>query len=549
MRTFAGYAFAFALTAMPASAPTADLVVHNARVYTLDAARPLAEAFAVAGGRFVRVGAEAEAQAAFPEAPRLDAGGGAVFPGFIDAHVHLMDLGISLLEADLTGAASLAEALDRLEAYARRLPPGAWLLGRGWDQNDWPGAAFPTRADLDARLPGRRVWLRRTDSHAGWAGTAALRAAGIDPDEPPPDPPGGRLLRDAAGRASGVLIDAALPLVDAALPPRADAQLDEALALALAEARRYGLTGVHEAGADLGAIRRFRRAADEGRLTTRIYAMIDGLGPTLDAFCADGPLLDPEHRVVVRAVKFFIDGALGSRGAALLEPYADEPGCCGLTLMPPAAFGAAVRRAVDCGFQVNTHAIGDRGVRLVLDAYAAAPGERCRIEHAQVVHPADLPRFRALGVVASVQPTHATSDMGWAEQRLGPERIGRAYAWRSLAETGVPLALGSDFPIEAVNPLLGFYAAVTRQDAGGAPPGGWRPQERLTRAQALHGFTLGAAYAAFAERDLGSIEPGKLADFVLLSADIMTIPAPEILGAHVLATYLSGKPVYEKRPE
>ena len=334
------------------------------------------------------------------------------------------------------------------------------------------------------------------------------------------------------------------------MPPPSAAEREEALRLALTETARYGLTGVHEAGVDLDDVALYREAIDEGWFTTRVYAMIGGRGETFDHFCEAGTLTGYGGRLTVRAVKYSLDGALGSRGAALLDDYADDPGNRGLLFKPLEAFTEDVRRAVECGFQVGTHAIGDRGNRVALDAYEQASAGRTdgrhRIEHAQVVAPEDLPRFAALGVVAAMQPTHATSDMYWAPDRVGPERIRGAYAWRSLLDSGARLAFGSDFPVERVDPLLGFYAAVTRQDADGWPEGGWMPEQRVTRAEALHAFTRDAAYAAFQEDDLGSLEPGKRADFVVLSRNIMAVPASEVLEADVVATYLDGRPVYAK---
>lgn len=529
----------------------ADLVLHHARVYTVDPDYPLAEAFAVRDGRIAMVGTDEAVLAAFPEAPRVDAGGRAVVPGLIDAHAHLMGLGESKLQVDLVGAASKAEVVARLQAFEARLPEGAWLIGRGWDQNDWPEKSFPTRQDLDAAFPERPVWLRRIDGHAAWANTAALRVVGLEQLGAMADPEGGRIVRDAGGAPTGVFIDAAMEIVDRHVPPPTEAQREEALRLALAETARYGLTGVHDAGIDTADVALYRRAVDEGWFTLRLYGMIGGRGETFDHFCANGPLVGYGGRLTVRSVKFYIDGALGSRGAALLDDYTDEPGNRGLLLKQPEAFVEDVRRSLACGFQVNTHAIGDRGNRVVLDAYEQAmresgrAGGRHRIEHAQVVALDDIPRFAALDVIASMQPTHATSDMYWAAERLGPERIRGAYAWRRFLDGGARIAFGSDFPVERVDPLLGFYAAVTRQDAGGWPEGGWQPDQRLTREEALRAFTLDAAYAAFQEDELGSLSPGKRADFVVLSRDIMTVPAPEILQAEVVATYLDGRPVYQ----
>jgi predicted amidohydrolase YtcJ len=340
-------------------------------------------------------------------------------------------------------------------------------------------------------------------------------------------------------------------LVAAYVPPTTDVQRQLQLERALEQTARHGLTSVHDAGVDLATVALYRAAADAGQLPVRLYAMIGGAGPTLDYFCANGPLLDYSGRLTVRSIKLYMDGALGSRGAALLEPYSDAPENNGLLQMPVETFGPVVERAMECGLQVNTHAIGDRANRIVLDVYEQAIAEagggpgRHRIEHAQVVvTPDDIERFAPLGVIASMQPTHATSDMPWAQERVGPDRIRGAYAWRTFLDSGARLALGSDFPVEEVSPLLGFYAAVTRQDADGAPDDGWYPEQRLTREEALRGFTLDAAYAAFMEDSIGSLESGKRADFVVLSHDIMTVPEEEILETEVVATYLDGAPIY-----
>jgi predicted amidohydrolase YtcJ len=545
------------LLAPMTAAAQSSFVLHDATIYTVDAEHPMAEAMAVVDGRIVAVGEEAELLAAYPDWPRLDAEGRTVIPGLIDAHAHLMGLGLSLMRADLVGTNSKAEVVERLTAFAETLPEGAWLLGRGWDQNDWPAAAdgtqpFPTRQDLDAAFPERPVWIRRVDGHAGWANTAALLEAGLDPEaSAPPDPEGGAILRDGAGRPTGVFVDNAENLIEAAVPAPGRAELEEALERALETTARFGLTGLHDAGVGLDTLALYRHFIERDRFPIRVYAMIGGVGATLDHFCAEGPLLGyGDNRLTVRSLKLYVDGALGSRGAALLDDYSDEPGNTGLLQVAPDSLRAVVERAMRCGLQVNTHAIGDRGNRVVLDAYAAAmeathggPG-RHRIEHAQVVALEDISRFSALGVIASVQPTHATSDMPWAEERVGPARIRGAYAWRRLLDAGARLALGSDFPVEQVNPLLGFYAAVTRQDLNGEPPDGWLPGQRLTREEALRGFTLDAAYAAFMEEEVGSLTPGKRADFAMLSQDIMTIPARQIPGVQVVATYLGGEKIY-----
>jgi predicted amidohydrolase YtcJ len=541
--TFAALALLASLTA--AAAPGALV---NARIHTVDAATPVANAMRWdAEGRIVALGTDA-APLALEGIEAIDAGGRTVVPGLIDAHGHLMGLGYALLRADLVDAASKQEVIERLRAFERDLPDGAWLLGRGWDQNDWPEKEFPTAADLDAAFPSRPVWLERIDGHAGWGNSAALAAADrkLDGDW---HPEGGRILR-ANGKPTGVFIDEAMKLIEGTIPAPTPELQAEALERALAEAVKFGLTGVHDAGVRLDELALYRRFADAGRLPLRVYAMADGDKEALAALCAMGPYRHPGGRLEMRAVKLYIDGALGSRGAALLADYSDEPGHRGLLVTDPAAFETAVRKAKDCGIQAAGHAIGDRGNRLVLDTYARVLGadakqdHRWRVEHAQVVALDDIPRFAALGVIASMQPTHATSDMPWAEARVGAERLKGAYAWQRLKQAGARLALGSDFPVEAVDPMHGLYAAVTRQDADGAPRGGWLPAQRLSATEALQGFTLDAAHAGFAEADVGSLTPGKRADFVILSDDPLEAAPAALRATRVLATYVDGKAVY-----
>ncbi len=533
--------------------PSPDLLLHNAQIYTVDDQRPTATALAVRDGRFVAVGNADEIMATFPEAPRIDAGGRTVVPGFIDAHAHLQELGLSLHRADLTDASSPDAVVEQLHDFAasHNLSDGAWVRGHGWDQTDWSPPRFPTRAPLDAAFPEHPVWLTRTDVHAGWANTAALEATvGLNRLRAMGDPDAGHIHRDADGHPTGVLIDAAMALVEDQIPPPTEAERERALSAALRHTARHGVTGLHDAGVDLNTIHRFRDLIDEDTFPLRVYAMIDGRGEAFDHFCEHGPLHHPSGRLDVASVKFFADGALGSRGAALLDDYADDPGNRGLLLHDENDFRRHVQAAVGCGFQVNTHAIGDRANRVVLDAYESAmqactePVRRPRIEHAQVVAPEDRPRFGALGVIASVQPGFAPSDLDWAPARLGPERLEGGYAWKSLGEADAHLAFGSDAPVEPIDPIQSFHAAVTRQTVEGHPEGGWRPSECLSRPEALRAYTQGAAYAAFQEDEMGSIAPGKRADFVVLSHDLLTIPASQLLDTDVVATYIDGVPVY-----
>lgn len=530
-------------------------VLTAARIHTSDPRQPMAEALAWdEDGRVLAVGSAQELLARYPQAARMDATGKTVIPGLIDAHGHLMGLGYALMRVDLVGAPDKAEVIARLREYEKQLPAGAWLLGGGWDQNDWPGKAFPTTADLDAAFPDRPVWLDRIDGHAGWANSAALRvvaatkARSLAGDW---QPEGGRIVREG-DTPTGIFVDGAMGLVSAVVPAPDEASREQALTKALALAVRNGLTGVHDMGESREDLALLRRFADSGRLPLRVDAYADGDSGALADLCAHGLYRHVGGRLQMRGVKLYMDGALGSRGAALLEDYSDDHGNRGLLMTDPAAFESIVRKARGCGVQVTTHAIGDRGNRLVLDAYAHAldgeDGLRWRIEHAQVVSLEDIPRLRPMGVIASMQPTHATSDMPWAEDRVGKQRIAGAYAWRRMLDSGARLALGSDFPVESPDPRLGLYAAVTRQDREGRPPGGWLPDQKLSAAEALRGFTSDAAYAGFDENEVGRLAVGLHADFVILEDDPLSVPAGQLDDLRIRSTWVDGKPVFEAGP-
>ncbi|GAB3747412.1 amidohydrolase [Lysobacter olei] len=520
----------------------------------MDTAHPRAQAMAFDDrGAILALGDTSSLLKQYPNAARIDVGTAAVVPGLIDAHGHVAGLGLTQLRADVVDTRSKAEVLQRLGAFARDLPPGAWLLGRGWDQNDWPDKQFPTAADLDAAFPDRPVWLRRVDGHAAWGNTAAMRIVKRDlRGDWQPD--GGQILRDAQGRPTGVFVDAAMDLVESVMPAMDEATTERALVLGMQSAVAHGLTGVHDAGVSLSQLHAYQRLADRNAMPLRVYAMADGDGAALNALCQNGLYRHAGGRLEMRALKLYADGALGSRGAAMLEPYSDDHANSGLLLMKPEELDRVAAKARGCGVQVATHAIGDRGNRDVLDAYAKALGTtepatyRWRIEHAQILSPTDLPRLAPLGIIASMQPTHATSDMPWAEDRVGAKRIVGAYAWRQLRDSGTRLALGSDFPVESVDPRLGLYAATTRADGAGMPVGGWHPEEKLTAFEALRGFTLDAAYAGFAEARVGSLVPGKRADFVVLKQDPLAIPAAQLRSLDVQATYVDGRPVYQAKP-
>jgi predicted amidohydrolase YtcJ len=531
--------------------PAADVLFVNARFHTLDLARPLVTALAVRDGRIVELGDRASLEPLVgPDTRTIDLGGGVAVPGLVDTHGHLLGLGLGLVRLDLVGAATLAEALERVRGAAARLGPGEWLLGRGWDQNDWPEKVFPTRLDLDRGSADRPVFLTRVDGHAAWVNSAALSAAGVTAETP--DPPGGRLLRGPDGAPSGILVDRAMELVSRKVPPPSREAKKEALKRAVAEAVRFGLTGVHDAGVDDDVLELYCELADDGALPLRVYAMIYGTAPGLDDWLKRGPRIDPDGRLTVRAIKLVADGALGSRGAALLEPYSDDPSNSGLPNLSTSAIRSFAERALAAGFQVCTHAIGDRANRDTLDAYEEAlkprtgVDHRFRIEHAQVLAPDDVTRFARLGVIASMQATHCTSDMPWAPARLGPERIRGAYAWRSLLKSGARLSGGSDFPVERVNPLLGLYASMTRQDPEGRPEGGFQPEQRMTAFEALQSYTTWAAYAGFEEKHGGRLQVGLRADLTVLSVDPLACAPQELLRAETRFTIVGGRVVWRR---
>jgi len=525
-------------------AQPADLVVTGARIHTLDKSHPFAAALAVRGGRIIYAGDDASPFIG-PKTRRIDARGAVIIPGLIDSHCHMYGLGDELETIDLRGVSSVGEVARLVREAAKKALPGAWIRGRSWDQTNW-GGAFPAASDLD--VTDHPVYLVRVDGHAAWVNHKALELAGVTAATK--DPPGGRIHRDASGAPTGILVDNAEGLVARKIPEPSFADTRRRLAVAARECARVGLTSVHDAGIGEQELAAYRDLLKSHELPVRVYAMIGGPGKMWSEFQKRGPEID--ERLTVRSIKLLADGALGSRGAAMLEPYSDEPGNTGLLILDEPAIEKIAREAVAAGFQVNTHAIGDRANRTVLQAYAAALGgkndRRFRIEHAQVIAPEDFELFSRFSIIASMQATHATSDMRWAEQRLGPERVKGAYAWRRFLSLGIPVPNGSDFPVEMPNPLYGFYAAITRQDRAGNPPGGWFPDQRMTREEALESWTRAGAYAAFEESWKGTLAPGMAADFVMLSADIMTVPPPEILKTRVLMTVVGGEVVYRARP-
>jgi len=542
----------------PARADKAVLL-YNGRILVDASAAPatrFAGAALVQYGRFLAVGTlaaidqVARDRQLWPK--RIDLHKGFAVPALTDAHGHIESLGFSLQRLRLVGTKSAEAIAAMVDERAKKEAAGEWILGRGWDQNDWPVQKFPTRDVLDKVSGDHPVWLRRVDGHAAWANSKALELAGVT--KATPDPPGGRIERASDGTPAGVLVDNAMELVEARLPAPTREQRRQAIALALKRCAELGLTAVHDAGIDPEEVSIYREMAEKGELPVRVFAMLAaGAALAPDALPAEKPAAgDGMFRLF--AVKAYADGALGSRGAALLAPYSDDPGNTGLLRTTPDTLELLARACLEHGYQMCVHAIGDRANRIVLDAFehAAKAGakpvdlreRRFRIEHAQVLAPEDLPRFSDLGVIASMQPTHCTSDMPWAPTRLGSARIEGAYAWRKLLDSGARLALGSDFPVEDPNPLLGVYAAVTTQDLKGKPKDGYRPSQKLTIWEALRGFTSDAAYAAFAEGELGLAEPGYRADLAVFNHDFTAILPHEIPNVRCTMTMVGGAIVW-----
>ena len=531
----------------------ADLILLNGNVITMEPDKPRASAIAVKGDRILKVGSDKEIkELSAPGCKTVDLNGKTVIPGLIDAHLHFISIGQSKRILNLVGTQNLQEIQKMVADKAAMLPKGKWIIGRGWDQNDWPEKKFPTRYDLDKVAADHPVLLTRVCGHANWANSKAIEMAKITKDTP--DPAGGKIIRDLkTGEPTGVFIDEAEGLINKIIPPASYGQRKADALTAMKACLAVGLTGGHDAGVGLETIKIYKELIDQGRFDFRIYAMISGEGEAAEEYLKKGPTIGyGNNRLTARSFKLFADGALGSRGAAFFQPYNDDPGNYGLITFEPEKVYMLIVRALKAGFQVNTHCIGIKGNSLFLDLYQKALKEvptkdhRFRIEHAQVVKPSDFRRYARLGVIASMQPTHCTSDMYWAEDRVGPERVKGAYAWKSFLNSGVKIAGGSDAPVESENPFFGIYAAATRQDQKGWPKGGWYPEQKLTREEALRIFTIDAAYAAFEEDIKGSLKEGKLADMVIIREDIMTVPADKIYKIKPVMTILGGKIVYGK---
>ena len=480
----------------------------------------------------------------------IDGEGKVMLPGLIDAHGHLLGLGANLLEVNLRDSKSAKHAASMVADYAFANTTQDWITGRGWNQELWSDRAFPRAQDLDNVVSDRPVFLTRVDGHAAWVNSKAMALAGITKDTP--SPVGGEILKDSDGNPTGVFIDNAAALIEAYLPSASSEIYEQQLHAAGEHLLANGVTAMHDAGVNREVYDFYLKEAVEGDLPVRIYAMISATDPDLKTLLANGPIRDKEDFLSIRSVKAYGDGALGSRGAALLSPYSDAPHQHGLLLTQPQDMTPLFTTVIGAGFQLNYHAIGDKANHVALNefekTFAAIGGSelRNRIEHAQVIAPEDLARFAELDVLPSMQPTHATSDKNMAEDRIGKDRMKGAYAWQTLLESGIPLPLGSDFPVELANPFYGLHAAVTRQDRNNQPVKGWYAHEALTLDQAFRGFTLDAAYAGHMEDTLGTLTPGKWADFILVDQDIFTIDKKDIWKTQVQATYIAGKNVYSK---
>lgn len=551
------------------SEPPADLILHGGTIYTVSESQPTAEAVVVRADTIVFVGSRKKALQWKGESTQMiDLAGLTMTPGFIEGHGHIMGIGYNELDLNLMDVKSYDELVERVKEAVQRARPGEWILGRGWHQDKWEKKpevmvqGFQTHHALSAVSPENPVFLRHASGHAALANAKAMEIAGINQLSREAvrqlSVEGGEIIRDAQGNPTGIFNELAMSLISRHIPVNEAERAERALELAIEACQRSGITSFHDAGATRESIALFQNFKEKGKLGVRLYVMLTGWDRDMvyDWF-KRGPQIDPDHLLTIRSVKLNCDGALGSRGAWLLEPYSDRPGFYGMATYPMDSVLAVSRAALKAGFQVCSHAIGDRANREILDRYEQAFREypevtdhRFRIEHAQHLHPQDIPRFGALKVIAAIQAIHMSSDRPWAILRLGEKRIKEgAYMWQSLLRNGAVLVNGTDAPVEPLNPIPSFYASVTRKTLKGEPPGGYEPEEKMTRQQALRSYTLDAAFGAFEERIKGSIEPGKLADFTVFSKDIMTVPEDEILKTEVVMTIIGGKIVYHKKAD
>ena len=522
----------------------ADLIIRNATVYTVDSTQQTATAFAINDGKFIAVGSDADITGTYQAIEEIDAGGKLVYPGLIDAHCHFYGYGLNLQQADLIGTGSWQEVVERLVAHRKEHPEQPWLRGRGWDQNDWSHKTFPTKDTLDQLFPDVPVYITRIDGHAALVNQKALDLAGIKPGQKI----SGGIYELKNGRLTGILIDNSKEKVFKAVPAPSRAEQIAALQQAEKNCFAVGLTTVSDAGLPGPVVRLIDSLQQAGALQMRVYAMLDPSAQNRQQYLKSGPY--QTDKLHVCSFKVYADGALGSRGACLLHPYTDMPGQTGFMVTSPEELKQLAQQISNSGFQMNTHCIGDSANRLLLNLYAQVLPQgndrRWRIEHAQVVHPDDVPKFRSYGIIPSVQPTHCTSDMYWAGERLGPERVKTAYAYKDLRANSKVIAFGSDFPVEYINPLYGFHAAVARQDGKNYPAEGFQMENALSREEALRGMTLYAAFANFEDKEKGSISKGKKADFVILEKDLLKAPKEQLRDVQVLETWVGGKRVFQK---
>lgn len=523
-------------------------IIENANGYSYNLEGELVQftSLAIEEGKVLAISQSSLADQ-YPNAERKDAKGKTLLPGLIDAHGHLLGLGKNLQQVNLRDATSAKQAARQTRDYAQKQQLSGWVLGRGWNQENWHGKAFPNKVQLDEYFKDQPVWLRRVDGHAAWANSKALAIAGIDSATLAPE--GGKIIKDSQGEPTGILVDNAMALVEKHIPATDEKALNQQLDLAGKHLLSLGITSMHDAGIDHDTYHLYLERAKEKALPVRVYAMLAATDPVFTTMLERGPI--QADKLSIRSVKVYGDGALGSRGAALLLDYLDDAGNTGLLLTPESQLKPLFDQVIGAGFQLNYHAIGDKANRLALDQFAdtferiGGKTLRHRIEHAQIISPADIPRFAKLDVIASMQPVHATSDMHMAEDRLGQSRLKGAYAWQSLLDAKAILAFGSDFPVELANPFHGLHAAVTRQDRNNQPTTGWRAQESLSIEEAFKAFTYNAAYAAHHEKELGHLMPGAWADFILLDRDIFAIPGQDIWRTQVLETWLAGEKRYQ----
>ncbi|NUZ12456.1 amidohydrolase [Pseudoalteromonas sp. McH1-7] len=525
-------------------------VIHNVNGYTPTKSQAVTRfsSLVIKDGKVVKT-SEKDLSEQYPNAIKFNGEGKTLLPGLIDAHGHIIGLGNNLLTLDVRGSSSIAEIGKRLTAYAKT-HKGAWIIGRGWDQTLWPGGQFPTAADLDKYVKDKPVMLTRVDGHAIWVNTKAMELANISSATQTPE--GGEIIKLSTGQPSGIFIDKAEELVRRQVPTLSQEQVNLALDKAAEHLLSLGITSAHDAGIDHTTWQVYQARAKQRTMPLRVYAMLSASSPKLGEMLGAGIIKDTQDQLSIRSVKIYADGALGSRGAALIGDYHDRKGHRGLMLENQSTLESLIVQSIRHGYSAHTHAIGDRANRIVLDAYqnvfTKVGGRllRNRIEHAQIVHPDDIPRFKTLDIIPSMQPVHATSDMHMAEKRLDDKQLRGAYAWQTFLKQGSRVAAGSDFPVELANPFHGLHAAITRQDHQNLPEQGWRPAEKLTKVQALRAFTLDAAYSAFQEYKLGSLEQGKWADFILIDQDYFTVNDDVIDDIQVEQTWIAGELKYQR---